>query len=69
MSADTLRVVAPSDSQLRYIADLCEARGLEPPQVVASMQEASEIISRILAREYDPGAYCYPYGWQDDVPF
>jgi hypothetical protein len=64
-----LRVIAPTDNQLRYIADLCEARGLEHPQVIASTQEASEIIDRILAREYDPGAYCYPYGWQEDVPF
>jgi hypothetical protein len=64
-----LQVLAPTDAQLSYIAGLCDERGLEPPQVVASKQEASEIIGRILARDYDPGDYCYPYGWQQDVPF
>lgn len=64
-----LQVVAPSDAQLAYIAGLCEERGLKPPAVVASKQEASEIIGRILRREYEPGDYSYPFGWQADVPF
>ena len=64
---NTLRIEAPTDSQLAYIASLCEDRGLEPPQVVASKAEASEIIARILAREYEPSAYAYDpaFGWND----
>jgi len=64
-----LRVIAPSDNQLRCIAAMCEERGLEPPQVVASAQEASEIIGRIGRREYDPDDYVYPFGWERDLPF
>lgn len=50
-------IVAPSDSQLDYIRDRCEARGLEPPDVVYSKTEASEIIDAILHRQYDPDFY------------
>lgn len=62
-----LRAEAPTDQQLAYIADLCEERGLEPPQVVASKTEASEIIGRILSREYDPAGYAYDpaFGWTE----
>lgn len=59
--SELLNVVAPSDAQLAYIAGLCEDRGLTPPEVVASKQEASEIIGRILRREYDPEDYIYPF--------
>lgn len=65
----TFTVLAPTDAQLEYIASLCEDRGLEPPQVVASKQEASEIIGLIIRRDYDPGDYSYPFGWQEDIPF
>jgi hypothetical protein len=42
----TFTILAPTDAQLSYIAGLCDERGLEAPQVVASKQEASEIIGR-----------------------
>jgi len=64
-----LTILAPTDAQLAYIAGLCEERGLVPPQVVASKQEASEIIGAILRREYDPDDYVYPFGWERDLPF
>jgi hypothetical protein len=64
-----LQVLAPTDAQLAYIASLCEDRGLTPPAVVASKQEASDIIGAILRREYDPDDYIYPFGWEQDVPF
>jgi len=64
-----LTILAPTDAQLSYIASLCNDRGLEPPQAVASKQEASDIIDRILRREYDPDHYCYPFGWEQDLPF
>lgn len=56
-----LQVLAPTDAQLAYIAGLCEERGLTPPEVVASKQEASDIIGLILRREYDPEDYLYPF--------
>jgi hypothetical protein len=59
----TLTIVAPTDAQLGYIAGLCEERGYDPPAVVASKQEASEIIAAILRREYEPADYSYPDGW------
>lgn len=64
-----LTVEAPSDAQLRYIAGLCDERGLVPPSVVASKQEGSEIIGAILARECDPARYVHPFGDGQDVPF
>jgi hypothetical protein len=64
-----LTIEAPSDAQLRYITGLCEERGLVPPAVVASKQEASEIIRAILERSYDPSRYVYPFGDGEDVPF
>jgi hypothetical protein len=66
-----LRIVAPSDAQLAYISGLCEERGLEPPQVVGSMAEASEIIGKILRREYNHEDYTYDsaFGWSHEQPF
>lgn len=64
-----LQVVAPTDAQLSFIAGLCDERGLEPPAVVASKQEAMDIFDRIKARTYDPADFAYPYGWEQDVPF
>lgn len=64
-----LQVVAPTDAQLRTIREMCEERGLEPPAVVASKQEAMDIFDRIKARTYDPADFAYPYGWEQDVPF
>lgn len=54
---DLLRIEAPSDAQLAYIAGLCEERGLDFPPAVYSKCEASEIIAAILQRQYDPDYY------------
>lgn len=61
MSGDTFRLSPPTDRQERYIADLCEQRGLEPPEVIASSEEASRIIGEILGRTYNPEDYIYPF--------
>jgi hypothetical protein len=57
MSAAAVQIVAPSDAQLAYLADLCEARGLVPPAAIHSRTEASECIAAILRREYDPAQF------------
>lgn len=63
--ARTIRTEAPTDAQLSFIASLCEQRGLIAPQVVASKQEASQIITAIRA-----GRYCASdYEWPWEVPF
>lgn len=64
MSAD-LRIEAPTDAQLSYIASLCRERGCPQPDSVASRQEASAIIESIRAGTYDAAFYAYPWG----VPF
>lgn len=78
----TAAITAPTDAQPRYLADLCEERGL-PPAVVYSAADASAAITAILNRTYDPGDYREPssapvpgdadfYGLDcedDDVPF
>jgi hypothetical protein len=64
-----LTVHAPTDAQLDLIANLCEERGWFPPAVIASKQEASEIISRILSGTYEADDYIYPFGWEQDLPF
>lgn len=71
-----LTVEAPSDAQLRYIAGLCEERGLDHPAAIYSKAEASEIIEAILRRQYDPAFYGVTaptsYGLDaddSDVPF
>lgn len=48
---------APTDPQLAFIRSLCEDRGVQPPEVVASKTEASEIITAIRTRQYDPRRY------------
>lgn len=64
-----LTLEPPSDAQLRYIRDLCDERGADFPDAVASKQEASLIISEILNRTYDPARYACPFKEYDDVPF
>lgn len=49
-------IVAPTDAQLRYIADLCARHGFELP-VVYSSREASEIITALRTGTYDPERY------------
>ena len=61
MSEQAFRLDPPSDAQLAYIHGLCDERGLEPPAVVASKQEASRIIAEIRARQYNPEDYVYPF--------
>ena len=53
----TLTVEPPTDKQLGYIAGLCEERGLDFPEAVHSVTEASEIIAAILSRTYEPMRY------------
>jgi len=53
----TLAVVAPTDAQLGYIADLCRKQGLEPPRAIHSSQEASAIIDAIRGGRYDAGQF------------
>jgi hypothetical protein len=65
----TLLLSPPSDAQLKYIADLCEERGADFPDAVASKQEASLIISEILNRTYRPEKHAMPFAVLDDVPF
>jgi hypothetical protein len=48
------RVEAPTDAQLEYINDLCAERGIPLPDAIHSKTEASEIISSIRTRTYDP---------------
>lgn len=48
----TFYLMPPTEKQEGYIRDLCEQRGLEPPQVIASSDEASRIITEILERRY-----------------
>ena len=60
MSAD-LRIEAPTDAQLAYIASLAREWGFAPPEAVASKQEASEIIVAMRTGAYDPDAYAYPW--------
>jgi hypothetical protein len=64
-----LTVYAPTDAQLDFIAGLCEERGWFPPAVIASKQEASEIISAILAGTYRAEDYIYDpaFGWTEPV--
>lgn len=50
-------IVAPTDAQLGYIADLCAKQGLAPPRAIHSTQEASEIISAIRGGSYAPERY------------
>lgn len=64
MSAD-LRIEAPTDAQLAYIASLCREQGWEPPDAVASKTEASEIIGAMRSSTYRAADYAYPWG----VPF
>lgn len=58
---DTFRLSPPTERQEKYIADLCEQRGLEPPEVIASSEEASRIITEILERRYNAEDYIYPF--------
>lgn len=59
MSAD-LRIEAPTDAQLAYIASLCREQGLEPPGAVYSKAEASEIIGAMRASTYRADDYAAP---------
>ena len=53
---------APSDAQLLTIRQhMLSERGLEPPDVIASKREASEIIGAIQAGTYNPELYAYPF--------
>lgn len=61
----TLQIEAPSEAQLDYIRDLCHREGVALPDVIASKQEASEIIDRIKAGTYRYEDFEYPW----DVPF
>lgn len=72
MSAD-LRIEAPTDAQLSYIAALCRDQGWQPPGAVYSKAEASEIIRAMKAATYRAEHYAAPDGpiYDDyaDVPF
>lgn len=57
----TLIIEAPTDTQLGYIADLCAKTGHEPPAVVASKQEASEIITALRTGSYIAERYDWPF--------
>lgn len=50
-------IVAPTDAQLGYIASLCADREIPFPEAVHSEAEASEIITAIRLRTYDPRRY------------
>jgi hypothetical protein len=75
-----LRIEAPTDSQLEFVAKLCGERGWSSPLAIHSKQEASEIITGILEGTYQPERYV-PSGRRyvpedlvpdydpDDVPF
>lgn len=56
-------IVAPTDAQLRYIADLCVRHGFELP-VVYSSREASQIITALRTGTYDPARF----GLDVDLP-
>lgn len=49
-------IVAPTDAQLRYIADLAAKQGWPLP-VVYSSREASEIITALRTGTYNPERY------------
>lgn len=53
----TETILAPTDSQLAYIADLCAKQGHEPPQAIHSSREASEIITALRTGTYRPERY------------
>lgn len=55
-----LRVEAPSDAQLDFIAQLCRERGWTPPGAVYSKAEASEILGGMLASTYRADDYREP---------
>lgn len=59
-----MSIEAPTDSQLSYLADLCDERGL-PPAVVYSKADASGAIGAILQRQYDPADYSGPLEARD----
>ena len=64
-------IIAPTDAQLDYIANLCHERGWVYPQAIHSKTEASEIIAGILNGSYDWMRYqVTPQAPEDDyVPF
>lgn len=65
-----LTIIAPTDAQLLTIGHMCDERGLQRPDAVASKAEASEIIDALRASRYDPARYAYPFtDTYDDVPF
>lgn len=62
-----LSIQAPTDAQLDYIAKLVQDRGWQPPDAVASKQEASEIIEGMLHGTYVAARYQFPF--DDGAPF
>jgi hypothetical protein len=62
-----LSIQAPSDAQLDYIEKLAQDHGWQPPDAVASKQEASEIIDGMLKGTYVAARYQFPF--DDEVPF
>ena len=66
----TLPLTAPSDRQLWTINRMCRERGYDPPDAVASMAEASEIITRLTHGAYRPEDFAYPWhDYSQEVPF
>jgi hypothetical protein len=68
MTADTLRIEAPTDAQLGYIASLCREHAIPQPAAIHSKQEASAIIEAMRGGTYNPDDYL-PAGPDDDLPF
>ena len=69
MTAVALRVEAPTDAQLSYIAGLCREQGWQPPLAVHSKQEASAIIEAIRASTYRPEDFVPYFARPEAVPF
>ena len=65
----TLLLEPPTDAQLGFTRRLCVEQGWQFPDAVASKQEASLIISEILASTYVAAKYAVPFGEAEDVPF
>lgn len=68
----TFAVVAPTDPQLSYIAELARRNGLRPEDIaVGSKDDASRCIEALRAGTFDPDEWAYDraLGWVASVPF
>ena len=68
----TPAVVAPTDPQLAYIAELARRNGLRPEDIaVGSFADASRCIDALKDGSFDPDEWAYDraLGWVAGVPF